>query len=82
MKLQYRGNIISPYWLQYFGGTVHAFEMAHDHKHRRLILDDLEEGGFNVKDVKSDQPTIIVITWLKMRTSGIYDQEIEEFRVT
>ena len=56
--------------------------MEPDHKYRKLILNDLKEGGFDVKDVKPDQPTIIVITWLRMRTSGDYDQSSEEFRVT
>ncbi|XP_066915347.1 uncharacterized protein [Clytia hemisphaerica] len=68
----YQGNIISPYWLRYNGGTVHAFEMDENHKYRPMILKDLKEGefyGLDVEEVKPEDMTIIVITWLKMRSN-------------
>eukprot|EP00111_Clytia_hemisphaerica_P004617 TCONS_00013272-protein len=69
------GNYIAPYWMRYIQGTVHSFVLPGGHRARDLIYTDLTQGGLlrNTPQQRNDfirRAQIIVITWLKMRSSG------------
>ena len=79
----FNGNIVAPFWNQYFGGSVHAFKMADNHEYKRLILQDLREGGFPVNpNADGKRSTILVLTWLRMRSAGEFNKKKNRFEVS
>ena len=63
-------NFVAPYWLKYSQGTVHAYLLENDDD-KEFILEDLIGGGLITRGFgNASSTTVIVITWLRMRSSG------------
>ena len=63
--------------MRYYGGTVHAFLLNNNNGDKERIIRDLTEAArpniippnTNVNEDVINGATVIVITWLRMRTS-------------
>ena len=63
-------DFVAPYWLKYSQGTVHAY-LLENNPDKDLILNDLIGGGLITQGFgNAGSTTVIVITWLRMRSGG------------
>ena len=67
---RFDNDFVAPYWLKYTQGTVHAYLLENDRTNdKNQILKDLREAGLLNGGVAT-RTSVIVITWLRMRSSS------------